>query len=120
MAYRILFVDGWKRFRGNGYHLTKMYFWIHIVRYYRALFKHYAAEKKQDVFWNFDGFLSFCQMKRKKTSIKCKILNEDWWKEYYSDDVMEMKGFDGMDASKVMVPSDIKPLPQLQLVAKQK
>jgi len=113
-------LNEWENFRGDGHHLTKVYFWIHIVRYYRALFKAFAAKKDQDTFWNFNGFLHFCQMKQPKKSVKCQILNEDWWMEYYSENVMENKAFNGIDASKEMVPADIKPLPQLQIVAKQK
>ena len=59
-------------------------------------------------------------MKNKKSSLLCKISDSEWWTDFYSEDVMEKKGFNKIDASKQMILPDIKPLPQLQFVAKKK
>merc|ERR1712130_240137 len=95
---------------------NKTYFWVHVVRYYRMSYKQYIeTTNDKDIVYNFDGFLNFCDQKRKK-SLKCKIMNEEWWNDFYSKNVMDNKGFNGIDASKQMVFPDIKKLPQLPRV----
>ena len=107
----------WKAFRKDNFHETMMYFWVHMVRYWRVMFKEVVEQKKgsnNEMEWTFNGFIAFCAKNKKK----CSILNEEWWTEYYSEKVMHQKGFHDMDASQQMVLPDKKQLPQLKLVSK--
>eukprot|EP01084_Bolivina_argentea_P076722 139077_1 len=101
-----------KIFQKDSYHETKTYFWIHQMRYWRALFKEYVVKKKNKE-WNFNAFKKFCESQKKN-----KMLNDEWWKEYYDENVMNNKGFHDIDASKQMVFPNKKQLPQLKLVTK--
>ena len=100
----------WKRFCGAEFHETIMCFWIHMVRYWRALFTEHIGDSGK-MKCTFNSFLVF----RGKHKNRCKMLDENWWNQYYSESVMYRKGFHGLDASQQMVFPDKNSLPQLRL-----
>merc|ERR1712062_212868 len=84
----------WKRFRKDNFHETMMYFWVHMVRYWRVMFREYVEGKKgsnNEVEWTFKAFIASCGSNK-----KCDLTNEEWWTEYYSEEVMHQKGFHDM------------------------
>ena len=103
----------WRRFRKEHFHESQMYFFVHMARYWRVLFKEQQKQQKQASEWSFTEFVAFCRGQK-----KCRLLDEQWWTKFYSEAVMHHKGFHGMDASQEMVLPDKKPLPQIKLVKK--
>ena len=85
-----------------------------MVRYWRATFRKHIAEKNGNdskTKWTFKAFIAFCQQNKSK----CKMQDEKWWTQYYSESVMHRKGFHNLDASQQIVFPDRKQLPQLKL-----
>ena len=105
----------WKRFCGDDFHETMMYFWIHMVRYWRVMFREYLVKENKNqnkVQWTFMSFVAFCEGNKND----CQIVDEQRWTLYYSESAMYHGGFHNLDASQQMVFPDRKPLPQLRLM----
>ena len=124
----------YKAFIGNdNYNETLTYFWIHMVRLYR---QHYLLFMKSDNDdtnnnnnnnnnnnecknndnntdpINYNNFIKYCLLKDTKKKLKCKILNDEWYKDFYSNDLINIKG------KTEMVLPDKKQLPQMHLIQK--
>ena len=96
----------WREFDEFNYNLTKTHFYIRMVRYYNCLYHNRVFESsanESSSSRSFDGFLNFCSSKR-----QCRIEHDDWWKEYYSETLLQNEG-----KNKLMMP-DLKKLPEMR------
>ena len=104
--YTSIIQKKWKQFDSYNYNMTKTYFWIHIMRYYIKLYKQEKdnnhSDEKDDDEWSFEGFLNFCN-----TKYKCRIEYDLWWKEYYSQTLIQNTA-----RNKLVFP-DLKQLPHV-------
>lgn len=96
-----------KEYEKEKYHETLTYFWIHIIEYFKVLSQ---QNNKNATFIQFYSILAINDWSI-NNSLKYDLSDINLWKQFYSQNVMHQKGYQGIDAKKQLCLPDKKSIP---------